>query len=208
MDSCYFCSSTTSVITEEHVWPKWVSRLLFGQYNSDHFMHVRSTGDSTTGLWKSRYLDVTTTTVCAACNNEWLSVFEDKQIKPLATPLIVSSDPTQLTPAAQSLLAAWAYKMALLIEITNLDKPPEFFTAAERLLFRQTTLAHPLVRVFVSRYDYGQHPAHALTSLRTYTQRDGPRKSFQLKISTITAGHLAMQVMSVRSPESGELVSG
>lgn len=77
---------------------------------------------------------------------------------------------------------------------------------AERLLFRQTTSAHPLVRVFLSRYDFGQRPAHALTPRHTFTEKFGARRTFYLKISTITAGHLAMQVMSVRSAESNELV--
>jgi hypothetical protein len=67
--------------------------------------------------------------------------------------------------------------MAMLVEVANLDKPVEFFTPAERLLFRQTTSAHPFVRVFLSRYDFGQRPAHALTPHYTFTQRFGARRT-------------------------------
>lgn len=206
MNECFFCGPTDKPLTEEHVWPKWVSRLLLGRYQSDHFRHLRAACDNTTANWKSRYLDVTTETVCSECNNEWLSVFENDQIKPLASGLIVGEEPVVLTTKSQSLLAAWAYKMAMLVEVANPDKPTEFFTPAERLLFRQSTAAHPLVRVFLSRYDFGQRPAHALTPQHTFTQRFGARRTFYLKISTVTAGHLAMQVMSVRSADSNELV--
>ena len=149
MNWCFFCGPTDSPLTKEPVWPKWVSMLLLGQYNTDHFRHLRAAGDNTTANWRSRHLDVTTKTVCSDCNNEWLSIFENDQIKPLASPLIVGGDAVELTPESQSRLAAWAYKMAMLVEVANPDKPVEFFTPAERLLFRQTTTAHPLVRVFL-----------------------------------------------------------
>ena len=176
MNGCFFCGPTDSPLTKEHVWPKWVSRLLLGQYNSDHFRHLRAAGDNTTANWRSRYLDVTTKTVCSDCNNKWLSIFENDQIKPLASPLIVGGDAVELTPESQSRLAAWAYKMAMLVEVANPDKPVEFFTPAERLLFRQTTSAHPLVRVFLSRYDFGQRPAHALTPCHRFKEKGSSHK--------------------------------
>ena len=96
MNDCFFCGPTDNPLTEEHVWPRWVSRLLSGHYNSTHFVNVRSTGENTTGLWKSRQLDVTTDTVCDKCNNVWLSNFENKEIKPLATSLITGEDDAQI----------------------------------------------------------------------------------------------------------------
>ena len=168
MNDRFFCGPTANPLTEEHVWPKWVSKILFGQYNSDHFVHVRSEGDNTTGLWKSPHLQVATGTVCDQCNNVWLSNFENKAVKPLATPLIKGNQDVIIKPAEQWTLTAW-------------------------------------VRVFLAKYQYGQHPAHAAIPHHTLTRRDD-QQPFHLKISTITAGCLAMQVMSVRSQTSGELV--
>ena len=205
MNECFFCGPTANPLTEEHVWPKWVSKILFGQYNSDHFVHVRSEGDNTTGLWKSRYLQVTTDTVCDQCNNVWLSNFENKAVKPLATPLIEGNQDVIIKPAEQWTLAAWAFKMALLLEIAAKENPHPFFTAAERKQFRETLIPSEKVRVFLAKYQYGQHPAHAAIPLHTLTRHDD-QQPFHLKISTITAGCLAMQVMSVRSRTSGELV--
>jgi hypothetical protein len=206
MNECFFCGPTENPLTEEHVWPQWVSRLLFGQYGSDHFIHVRSTGDDTTGLWRSRSLDVTTDTVCDKCNNEWLSNFENTDVKALATPLILGKDDALLPPAAQWTLAAWVYKMAMLLEVANRDDPRRFFTAADRKRFRDTTLADEHVRVFLSKYEYGQHPAHAHLPVHNFTECDGERRSFDVKVSTITAGALGVQVIAVRSTASGELV--
>jgi hypothetical protein len=187
MNECFFCGPTANPLTEEHVWPKWVSKILFGQYNSDHFVHVRSEGDSTTGLWKSRYLQVTTDTVCDQCNNVWLSNFENNAVKPLATPLIEGNQDIIIKPAEQWTLAAWAFKMALLLEIAAKENPQPFFTAAERKQFRETLIPSEKVRVFLAKYEYGQHPAHAAIPLHTLTRRDD-QQPFHLKISTITAG--------------------
>jgi hypothetical protein len=208
MNSCFFCGPTENLLTKEHVWPRWVSRALAGKYDSSHFVNVRSTGDNTTGVWKSRDIEVTTKAVCSECNNKWLSRFENSKIKPLASPLLRGDDNLVLAPREQWKLAAWAYKMAMLLEIAvPLDeRQPLFFTPTERKQFRDTTLAHERVRVFLAKYDYGQHPAHAQLACHTLTERGGPRRSFDLKISTITAGALGMQVMAVRSVESGELV--
>src|SRR5205814_1498305 len=117
MNQCFFCGPTENKITEEHVWPLWVSELLRGKYGSDHFIHVRSTGSETTGLWKSPNLKVTTETVCDRCNNNWLSAFENDDVRPLATPLILGERVDIIKPDDQWKLAAWAYKMALLLEI-------------------------------------------------------------------------------------------
>src|SRR5438067_8207286 len=175
MNDCFFCGPTENPLTEEHVWPQWVSRLLFGKYNSNYFVNIRSTGDNTTGLWKSRNIDVTTKTVCDKCNNVWLSSFENTEIKPIATPLITGNEDLVLAPSAQWKLSTWAYKMAMLLEVAipPNERPPLFFTPAERKQFRDTTLAHERVRVFLSKYEFGQHPAHAHLPMHTLTERQG-----------------------------------
>jgi hypothetical protein len=184
MNECFFCGPTVNSLTEEHVWPRWVSRLLFGKYDSNHFVNVRSTGDSTTGLWRSRNIDVTTETVCSSCNNVGLSSFENTKIKPIATPLITANNEAVLSPGDQWKLAAWAHKMALLLEVAipPNERAPLFFTPAERQQFRDTTLANERVRIFLSNYDCGQHPGHAHLPTQTLTEREGERKSFDLKI--------------------------
>ena len=108
--SCFFCGQTRR-LTNEHVWPKWVSGLLCERSGSfTHYTRrVTATGDATTPTGTSRYLNVTTKAVCRDCNGGWLSAFEN-QIKPLAAPLIVGERTVALAlaPESQALLAAWA----------------------------------------------------------------------------------------------------
>lgn len=117
---CFFCGPTERRITEEHIWPLWVSRLLMGRYDSDHFRNLRSDASNTTANWKSKYLDTTSSTVCDRCNSVWLSQLENDVIKPFASALIAGDDVTILTPEQQASLAAWAYKMALLLEVPDI----------------------------------------------------------------------------------------
>lgn len=206
MNNCFFCGATENSLTEEHVWPKWVSKLLKGKYGSDHFVHVRSTGDSTTGLWKSPDLKVTTDEICKHCNNEWLSVLENDQVKPIATPLSLGHGGDIIKPSDQWILATWAYKMALLLEIAMPKQEQRITsTADERKQFCEMKVANEHVRVFIAKYEYGQHPTHAHQKLHTLTRHDDGVK-FDLKIATMTAGCLAMQVIAVRSADTGTLL--
>lgn len=200
--SCFFCGQARR-LTNEHVWPKWVSGLLCER--SDSFTHytrrVTATDDATTPTGTSRYLNVTTRAVCRDCNGGWLSDFEN-QFKPLAAPLIVGERTVALalSPESRALLAAWAYKMAMLLDVAHPSTSREFFTPSDRLRFRRTISAHGFVRVFLGRYAFGDRPALARKLRDTLARRA------YWELATITAGHLAMQVLSVRSVASNELV--
>jgi len=171
----------------------------------DHFVHIRSTGDNTTGLWRAPVLKVTTDVVCKSCNGIWLSDFENLAFKPIATPLILDEGGDIITPKEQWTLAAWAYKMALLLEVAApAEERRQTFTAAERKQFRVTTLANEHVRIFLAKYETGKTPAHAQMRVHTLRRRDDG-VSFQLKITTLTAGALAMQAIAVRYVATGEL---
>lgn len=205
MNECFFCGPTECPLTEEHVWPKWVSKLLQDKYGADHFVHIRSTGSSTKGYWKSPHLQVTIDSLCETCNNVWLSNFEN-QVKPLISPLVLGES-TLIKPADQWQIAAWAYKMAMLLELAM---PPEechqeFYTPTDRKQFRQETIPDEHVRVFLANYEYGQEPAHAHQHLHTLRRRDDGF-SCRLKICTITAGCLGMQVIAARSIHTESLV--
>ena len=200
--SCFFCGQTRR-LTNEHVWPKWVSGRLCER--SAHFTHytrrVTATDDATIPTGTARYLNVTTHAVCRDCNGGWLSAFEN-QIKPLAAPLIVGDRTVALAlaPESQALLAAWAYKMAMLLDVAHPRTSREFFTPSDRLRFRQTVSAHGFVRVFLGRYEFGDRPALARKLRDTLARRT------YWELATMTAGHLAMQVLSARSVAPNELV--
>jgi hypothetical protein len=130
---------------------------------------------------------------------------EDLDVKPIAEHLITNAGADIITPAQEWTLAAWAYKMALLLEIAVPEKERRLtFTPAERHQFRETKMANEHIRIFLAKYKYGQHPAHAHQKLHTLTRRDD-QVSFDLKVATITAGWLAMQVIAVRYVDTAQL---
>jgi hypothetical protein len=61
--------------------------------------------------------------LCATCNNEWLADIE-KKVQPLLEPMVVSAESTMLDPAAQELLALWAVKTCLLLELAFRQRYP------------------------------------------------------------------------------------
>jgi hypothetical protein len=88
---CGFCRATD--VTDEHVWPRWISRQLGG--------HDGFTMPSPHGPRRTRSLDITAS-VCVTCNNRWLSVLE-RDIQPILGPLIDGKERT-LAPHEQRLL--------------------------------------------------------------------------------------------------------
>jgi hypothetical protein len=101
---CGFCRAT--YVTDEHVWPRWISRQLGG--------HDGFTMSSPHGPRRTRSLDITAS-VCVTCNNRWLSVLE-RDIQPILGPLIDGKERT-LVPHEQRLLATWAVKTALMLDL-------------------------------------------------------------------------------------------
>ena len=54
--------------------------------------------------------------ICEDCNSVWLSSLE-RRVKPLLAPMAVGAQPTTLSPGSQLLIATWAVKTVLLLEL-------------------------------------------------------------------------------------------
>jgi hypothetical protein len=105
---CAFCLETD--LTDEHIWPRWMSQLL----GSNGF-----TISSPHGPRRRRSIDLTAR-VCRTYNNRWLAVLEH-DVKPLLSSLIQGREQA-LLPSAQRLLATWAVKTALMLDLSG-DQP-------------------------------------------------------------------------------------
>lgn len=105
-EHCAFCGATDT--TGEHVFPKWVSRELV-QLAPLQVMTER-------GPRQSPSIEITVP-VCEKCNNRWLSVLEN-DVQSVLRPLIRGEERT-LTPGEQRLLATWAVKTALMLDLAS-----------------------------------------------------------------------------------------
>jgi hypothetical protein len=204
---CLFCGSTTNRFTEEHVWPKWVSKELRKMLKgTKQFRTLRSSGQTTTLNKLTHFLEIKTDRVCDTCNGIWLSRFENEQVKPIATIMLRGTLAVPLTRAVQSILAAWAYKTSMLLEVANPDTVHFFFDKADFQAFRRITLPPETAAVYLGYYDCKGRLAHSQNPMHRLTEKFGNRRTLRFKITTLTAGHLALQVLTVRNEATGELV--
>jgi hypothetical protein len=106
-----FCGG--SGLTQEHVWPRWLNGAvelgrLFG------YRHGTEGSEPEAFEWSAGGFTQTVGDVCRQCNSGWLSELE-AAVKPLLTPMI-RGDRQTLGPEDQRIVAAWAMKMAAVID--------------------------------------------------------------------------------------------
>jgi hypothetical protein len=103
---CAFCGELAA--SDEHVFPKWVSRALARiapmNLKTDY------------GPRPIKSLEITAP-VCEKCNTRWLSVLEN-DVQPILRPLIHGEERV-LSPAEQRVLATWAAKTALMLDLAS-----------------------------------------------------------------------------------------
>jgi len=133
MRICIFCGAP--VRTREHAWPDWIRRALGGTGK-----HSRVTASFGPGgverSWHGLNAAITVKYVCDSnCNNAWMADLEHRA-KPYLLALMRGLSIT-LDTTAQTLVAAWALKTAMVFECTNPTKN-WFFLDEERRSLRVT----------------------------------------------------------------------
>lgn len=149
---CVFCGGQP--LTREHVWPQWIISTI-REHVGPGPIRVARLSDAP---YEVPELDVAVRAVCAACNNGWMSSLETA-VRPALEPMILGRFPVHLTPTTQALLARWAFKTALMVD---LYKPPsardysarEYHMLRDRNLFSVATRSSdPIVMVWTAAYD-------------------------------------------------------
>ena len=206
MGVCMFCGPTEAQITKEHVWPVWVSAALKDVMQGDTVYHRRYEGDVVAKEWQAGEINLQVKDLCTPCNRDWLGEFEGAVVKPLLAKAITTGSSLALSSIEQSTVAAWACKMAMVYEFANPGKPV-FFTAADRLAFRDTTKALPEVEIRLAKYAFADKRfGHCHSACYDLTEAFGDRRALALFVTTMMAGHLAMQLIAVRDRASGALL--
>ena len=145
---CALCGLESPSMTDEHVWPKWFSRLLRSRSEDDRPFSIIGEDRHT------RIIDVTAA-VCGPCNNQWLSTLEN-DCSAILRPFVLGGR-AQLRVPQQQILSAWAVKTTLMLDLaTNQPIIPLGFYRD----FGLRRKPHPNMRVFVAGY-LGRSPARA-----------------------------------------------
>lgn len=205
-----FCGPTEAKITKEHVWSAWISEVLKQTMVGDTFTTMRFKGGTEVEhRWEAGEINLQVKDLCRPCNNDWLGRdFEGPIIKPLLADVIAHAAPAHWPPKEQAHIAAWCYKMALVLEFASGKKV--WFTDAERHEFRRTRAAHPFLSIRIAKYDFSDdgifkasHSYSAVHQLRAQ-KRD---LTIEVKLTTISAGFFAFQAVAVRDLGTGQLIN-
>ena len=204
-----FCGPTTGKITKEHVWSAWISEELKPTMEGDTFTTMRfKDGKEVEHQWEAGEIDLQVKDLCKPCNNDWLGRdFEASIIKPLLAGVIAHANLALWSAQEQADIAAWCYKMALVLEYAS--GKGRWFTDDERHEFRRTRSAHPFISIRMVKYDFfndgivkASHSYSAVHQLRAQ-KRDF---NVEVKLTTISAGFFAFQVVAVRDLATGQLI--
>ncbi len=109
--SCMFCSGKAS--TKEDVWPNW----LRSRFRSEAARIFAEREGVHLGSWRPGNAGLQVKRVCRACNNGWMSRLET-EAKPLVESFL-DEQRTSIPPPAQSTIAVWAIKTAMVLEAVN-----------------------------------------------------------------------------------------
>jgi len=201
--SCIFCGTTERPLTREHVIPQWARR----SFNIQGPVTVDAREEGSDQRRRVGAMQALNTTlydaICEECNSVWLSRQLERPVKPLLAPMAVSAKPTILSPANQQLIATWAVKTALLLELAFRQMYPvgrltEGYKASEAELawLRAKIEPPPRSRVWLGCWDCQQAtPVRYSPSSAPLPTPDDSRVEGHL--ATFTLGFIAFQVFTV-----------
>lgn len=177
--TCLFCGSA-GPMTNEHVWPKWLSK------------ELKKTGArfaTPPGAKRAPTAIDLTVGVCRPCNNDWLSTLEN-DVAGIARPML-RGHLVRLDETDQGRLATWATKTAYLLDRWSDPIVPRGF--AMDLAIRRAPPANTCV--FLAAYD-GPRAAYASHEGLHVAGPDGLRPlEANAFATTFTAHKLAFQVL-------------
>ena len=193
MNHCIFCGPTARKITEEHIWPKWISKVLrqAGITKYDVF----SSRHSPTKLLsqktrRSNILDLTAKVICTKCNHEILGELENDFAKPILKPMI-QGNTTRLSVVDLAVLSAWIMKMAMVYEFT--DSRAKFFSQVEREHFLEVLEPVPNTWIWLGQ-NGSRHIAGAVQ--HTLFAETTPGYTAHIHVLTCVIGRVAFQLLT------------
>jgi hypothetical protein len=115
---CIFCGG--SPLTREHAWPQWLRGVLPDIARERQIPHDLGRGRT----FKAPGFSLTIKAVCGDCNHGWMSKLEAEAMPHLSPMIAVEGGPVVLGPDAQTVIARWTLKTALILREIAHDNPP------------------------------------------------------------------------------------
>jgi len=189
MRECIFCSGQN--VTKEDAWPpRWLAR----RFPASELVHVEAErGGVALTKWRTHSPNIRIGCACAACNNGWMSRFENAASR-IIEPLFKHQS-QKIDAGSLPVLAAWAVKTAMVLECLNPDQP-RFYSDFERAQLRLTHTAPQRACVWL---------AACVEQNTIYAEAEylyGGKRSPGLRgiATTLAFASVAIQVLALRVP--------
>ncbi len=191
-DPCIFCQQSGK-LTLEHLWSDWIGVLL-GEREEYTVQRKRPTGELIE--WKTIGLNHVATVVCGKCNNGWMSDLE-AEAQPMLSPIIKFGVPISFLPAGIAILAAFAFKSAIISDHTYRERKP-FFPVSDRVRFMKTLQIPDGVQMWIASSGSDQFNGVFHSFTFEVGSHQGPLHSAKFFSFTWSAGYLVLQVLAPR----------
>jgi len=183
---CIFCGRSDDM-SNEHIVAQRFQKL----FGDQPIRKVRGSPGGPMREWDGRLFDAKVKLVCQQnCNGGWMREMDDR-VEPLLSPMLIGGS-RKLTQVDQRIVAAWAYRVALLYQYRR-DTHPVGSPDRARL-FYQNKEASPDSAIWLAEFgpNAGTGAISGLTSMKRNDGRD-----FEGVLTTVRAGHLVFQVLEV-----------
>jgi hypothetical protein len=204
MPECAYCSYTGR-LTKEHIFSKWMSKVLAHPTNPRNARRPTRMADTegVNSAYLTREIDLAPRVVCDDCNGTWMSNIENKYAKPYMTPLILGKEGITVDSVCARAIALFAFNTAVSMDYSMFIKygykgVRPSFPRSVRHAFRESLQIPPNVQMWMfSRagddlgVSYYGEDIHTLSA---------SKQKGHIHVSTCGIGKFGFQVVSVIPP--------
>jgi len=191
--ACVFCKASDRKISKEHVWPKWLRKVIEGAdegTRSEQGRIIRTRDGET--LWHDTWEDIAinwqVAAPCRPCNEGWMEGIED-ETRPILTPLIQHED-AELGPLEKETLARWATLRVMMAQYIDPAERPKAITKERYHRFYEVRELPPNAQIWMARRNgEGSWPLDA-GRRELFIGEERPPKP-NAYISAFAVGHVA-----------------
>lgn len=198
--TCFWCGQRRNM-SREHVIAQWVSRVLASDQTRIwpspvvNARHYDNAGVLMRTFTHSKVVNMVTKRVCKVCNEGWMETNVERPVQPILGPMILGRR-TVLDLAAQSRLAAWAAKTAMVARYA--ESPPLELDRRWLDHMYRNQLAPDSWYVWISKYQ-GERPVfYESADITLSFPGDIPGTPHGV-LTTLVIGYVAFKVLGVNS---------
>jgi hypothetical protein len=187
-EKCIYCDKKAD--SEEHVFPRWLRDRFTGDATLEHKVNINEPV-----RFKRRVKDirVVVRSVCAKCNNTWMSEIQNKA-KPIIEGMLDRTNVTLSLEDARA-LTTWAVMSVMCLETRN-ERSHWLFSELERTLLYKNTDIPDLTEVWI---------AYWINSPGPFVEgKIGHTKDSDGHVATLGFGNVILQILHIVPKDAGK----